>query len=63
MPPVCDTMAYPPPSLFPGLHALARQDYGQAALAVSREPLMSGLASSPVAVSSYHQVSLLLHFC
>ena len=60
MPPVCDTMAYPPPSMFPGLHALSRPDYAQAAaaaIAVSRESMMSGLASSPVAVSSYHQLS------
>ena len=62
MPPVCDTMAYPPSSMFQqGMHhALSRPDYAQAAavaLAVSRESMMSGLASSPVAVSSYHQLS------
>jgi hypothetical protein len=61
MPPVCDTMAYPPPSMFPGMHGLSRPDYAQAAanaLAVSREnSIMSGITSSAVAVSSYHQLS------
>jgi hypothetical protein len=56
-------MAYPPPSLFPGLHGLARPEFAQAAvsaLAVSREnSIMSGItSSSPVAVSSYHQESI-----
>ena len=58
MPPVCDTMAYPPPSLFPGIHALARPDFAASAISASREnALMTGITSSPVAISSYHQLS------
>jgi hypothetical protein len=51
-------MAYPPPSLFPGLHALARPDFTAAAISAAgrEQSLMSGITSSPVAISSYHQV-------